>query len=86
MRSPEKIEFSKDETKAIAASIQRYFREELDQDLGQLPAEMLLDFMAEQVGPYFYNRGLRDAQTVLTQKAEDTADAIYALERRPASR
>ena len=75
------IEFSKDERAAIVAKIRSHFDTELDQELGVLPAEMLLDFFGREIGGYFYNRGLRDAQAVVTAKAEDIADAIYGLER-----
>ena len=33
------------------------------------------------IGRLFYNRGLRDAETVVRQKVEDVADALYGLER-----
>jgi uncharacterized protein (DUF2164 family) len=81
--SPKRIEFSKEETKAMVADLRRYFTNELDQDLGQLPAEMLLDFFADQMGAHFYNRGLYDAQTAFAAKMEDVSDAIFSLERKP---
>lgn len=81
----EPIAFSKDETRAVTAALQRYFRDELDQDLGELPAQMLLDFIAAEIGPAFYNRGLYDAQAVLAKKVDDISEAMYGLERRPAS-
>jgi uncharacterized protein (DUF2164 family) len=78
-----RIVFSKEETKAIVGSIQRYFDAELDQKIGQLPAELLLDFFAGHVGHYFYNRGLYNAQAAFAAKMDDVSDAIYALERKP---
>jgi uncharacterized protein (DUF2164 family) len=80
---PKRIAFSKDETKAIVAAIQRYFDAELDQKIGDLPAELLLDFFADHVGAYFYNRGLYDAQAAFTARMEDVSDVLYALERKP---
>ena len=79
-----RIEFSKDETRAMVADLRRYFTNELDQELGQLPAELLLDFFADQIGAYFYNRGLYDAQAAFAAKMDDVSDAIYSLERKPA--
>lgn len=55
------IEFSKEERAAATAKLRAYFRDELDQDLGQLPADMLLDFIGREIGGFFYNRGLYDA-------------------------
>ena len=78
------IGFSKEERAAMAARIQDYFREELDQEIGLIPAEMFIAFLAEEIGPYFYNRGLRDAEALLLRKIEDYSDEIYGLERREA--
>ena len=58
-----------------------YFRDELEQELAQLPAEMLLDFIGKEIGAIFYNRGVQDAQQLVQQKAEDVVEALYGLER-----
>jgi uncharacterized protein (DUF2164 family) len=75
------IEFSREERVAIAAKLRDYFARELDQELGQLPAEMLLDFIGKEIGGAFYNRGVHDAQQLVQQKAEDIVEALYGLER-----
>lgn len=74
------IRFSREETAELVADLRSYFRDELDQELGQLPAEMMLDFIRDRIGPAFYNRGLYDAQSVVAARAEAMADAILALE------
>jgi uncharacterized protein (DUF2164 family) len=76
-----RIEFSKEETQQLVGLIQVYFRDELDHEIGQLPAELLLDFIGAKIGVHFYNRGLYDAQAVLAAKMEDLTEAIYGLER-----
>ncbi|MEN8178709.1 MAG: DUF2164 domain-containing protein [Pseudomonadota bacterium] len=75
------IKFSKNEKELIVRKIQLYFREELDQEVGQFDAEFLLDFFSEEVGSYYYNRGLYDAQAILESKMENIAEAIYELEK-----
>lgn len=75
------IAFSKEERAEATAKLRAYFRDELDQELGQLPAEMLLDFIGRDIGGVFYNRGLYDAQAVVKKKAEDIVEALYGLER-----
>jgi len=75
------IKFSKEEKETIVGKIQVYFNEELDQKIGQFDAEFLLDFFSEEMGAYYYNRGLVDAQAVLDKKLEDISDAIYELEK-----
>ena len=75
------IEFSKQDRAAITTKLRDYFARELDQELGQLPAEMLLDFIGKEIGGAFYNRGVHDAQQLVQQKAEDIVEALYGLER-----
>jgi len=76
-----KVEFSKEEKEVIISKIQLYFKEELDQDIGQFDAEFLLDFFSEQVGAYYYNRGLYDAQTILESRLESITETIYEIEK-----
>lgn len=76
------ISFDKDETKAIVSEIRDYFREELDQDIGVLPAEMLMNFFADKMGAYYYNRGVHDAQAALKQRMDSLHDDLYGLEQR----
>ena len=75
------VEFSGDEKKIIVGRIQTYFREELNQELGGFDAEFLLDFFAEEMGAYFYNRALYDAQAILQRRLEDFGEAVFELEK-----
>jgi uncharacterized protein (DUF2164 family) len=74
------IEFSREEKEIIGKKIRLYFTEELDQEIGQFDAEFLLDFFAEEIGAFFYNRGLLDAQVILESRVEDITQAIYEIE------
>lgn len=74
------VDFSKQEKAILVQKIQRYFEDELEQELGQFDADFLLDFFTKEIGVYFYNRGLYDAQAVLDSKLEDIKDAIYQIE------
>ncbi|MEH6417927.1 DUF2164 domain-containing protein [Pseudomonas sp. CGJS7] len=76
------IKFSNEEKALLAAKLQRYFSEELSQQIGRFDAEFLLDFISEEIGGYYYNRGLYDAQAVLSAKLDDLGDAILQLEQR----
>ena len=75
------IKFTEDEKALIVRKIQLYFTEELKQEVGRFDAEFLLDFFTSEVGPYFYNRGLYDAQAILSSKLDDLSEAIYLQER-----
>jgi uncharacterized protein (DUF2164 family) len=75
------IKFSKEEREVISRRIQMYFQEELEQEIGGFDAGFLLDFFAEEIGSFFYNRGLYDAQALLESRMEQVAEAIYELEK-----
>ncbi len=75
------ITFSDGEKEVLVHKIKRYFDQEMDQDLGQFEAESVLDFFSIEVGSYFYNRGLLDAQAILAERLDVVQDAIYELEK-----
>ncbi|HBP14450.1 MAG TPA: DUF2164 domain-containing protein [Gammaproteobacteria bacterium] len=75
------IKFSDDEKKLIVGRVQLYFQEELGQELGGFDAEFLFDFFAEEMGAYFYNRALYDAQAIMQRRLEDFGEAIFELEK-----
>ncbi|MEW8626285.1 MAG: DUF2164 domain-containing protein [Candidatus Thiodiazotropha sp.] len=75
------IEFSNDEKALIVHKIKQYFSDKLDQDIGQFDAEFLLDFFSEEIGPYYYNRGLQDARAVLESRLENIDEALYEIEK-----
>jgi len=65
----------------VVAKIQKYFQDELHQELGSFDAEFLLDFFSKEVGGYYYNQGLADALKSFELKMEDVSDAVYQLEK-----
>ena len=78
-----KFSLSKEEKAEAISRIRRYFADELDQEIGTLPAEFLLEFFASEIGAFYYNQGLRDAHAALTKQMENVSEAIYLLERLP---
>jgi len=75
------IEFTKNEKEILVKKIQLYLKEELNQEIGSFDAQFLLDFIGEEIGAYFYNRGLYEAQVVLEKRLDTITDAIYDLEK-----
>ena len=75
------IEFQQELKEVIAGKIQRYFIEELDQEIGQFQAEFLMDFFSEEIGPYYYNQALSDARVMLDSKLESITDVFYEIEK-----
>lgn len=71
----------KDDRLALARTLRGYLKGELDVEIGGMDAEFLLDFMAERLGPRFYNQGLRDAATALAKRMDVLTEALEELER-----
>jgi len=55
------IELDKERKQRVVRAIQIYFAEKLDQEIGQLAAELLLEFLVKQIGPAIYNQAVKDA-------------------------
>ena len=65
------IILSDDARKQSIASIKRYFFEELDQDIGELKAGLVLEFFLKEIAPTIYNGAINDAQTYLRDRLAD---------------
>ena len=65
----------------MVSKIKAYFEDELGQDIGGFEAEFLIDFFATELGAHFYNRGLFDAQQVLTEKMDEVGYVMQELEK-----
>ena len=76
-----KIEFSKEEKEVLVEKFKKYFESELNQEIGQFDAEFLIDFVSENLGSYYYNRGLQDAQIAIRSKLDDIESEIDSLEK-----
>ena len=75
-----KIEFSKEEKELLVIKVQSYLQEELDFEIGKFDAEFFLDYVSEDLGAYFYNRGLEDARLVVERKLESIDEDIYSID------
>lgn len=65
------IVLSETARKQSIASIKRYFVEELEQEIGDLKAGLLLEFILKEIGPSIYNAAIGDAQTYLRDRIAD---------------
>jgi uncharacterized protein (DUF2164 family) len=56
------IELGKEQRAQALGSIERYFRENMDERIGNIQAAALLNFFIEEIGPSIYNKAIADAQ------------------------
>jgi len=61
-------------------SIKRYFLEERDEEMGDLQASFLLDFVVKEVGPTIYNQAIKDAQERIHQAVIDLDITLHEPE------
>jgi uncharacterized protein (DUF2164 family) len=74
------IELPKEARTEAIASIQRYFRENMPEPVGDLAAGLLLSFVVEEIGAVIYNQAIADAQARLQQRVADLSGELYAEE------
>ncbi|KNY25886.1 DUF2164 domain-containing protein [Pseudobacteroides cellulosolvens] len=73
----QKIELTKDLKISALNEIKKYFSTERDENMGDLSAELFLNFITEKIAPFFYNQGIRDSHQYISEKLED----LYGLEK-----
>ena len=64
------IELSKHAQQQAITSIERYFRENMDEPIGNMQSGALLNFFLAEIGPSIYNRGVADAQAYLQERLQ----------------
>lgn len=55
----------------LIASIKHYFLTERDEEIGDLQAGFLLEFVLKEIGPSIYNQAIKDAQASLHGSVAD---------------
>lgn len=75
------IQFPKERKDQLIGRIQQYFADERSEDIGNLGAENFLDFITKEIGPYYYNQALRDAQSAVDQSMTAIEEDLLSLQR-----
>ncbi len=71
MREKERIALEREKKEEMVKAIVHYFKQERDEEMGQLAAGMVLDFIIEKLAPEFYNQGVLDSCAYMNEKVED---------------
>lgn len=85
------ITLPEETTREVIASIKGYFLDERDEEIGDLQAAFILEFVLKEIGPSIYNQAIRDAQASLQRAVGDLDLTLhepefgYAAERRAGS-
>ena len=71
------IEITKEDRKQAIESIERYFRENMEEKIGNIAAGGLLGFILEEIGPSIYNKAVADVQERLQARVADLDFEIH---------
>ena len=74
------MKLEKRQVEEIIPSIKRYVAEEFGEEIGNVKAELLLDYFIKEIAPYAYNKGVRDAEDFLRAKLEDLQGSCHEFE------
>ena len=75
------VRLTRDQKLEAVRQLQQYFRDELDEEIGDLPAELLLGFVSDLVSPFAYNQALTDTRHIVADRSAAIDEEIFALER-----
>lgn len=74
------IKLNKDVEQRLLTSIQRYCAENMDEEVGELKARLLLDYCLREIGPSVYNQAILDAQSAMQERIADIETVCYETE------
>jgi uncharacterized protein (DUF2164 family) len=71
------IELDPEARQRAIQSIERYFRENMEEPIGNVAAGGLLGFFLEEIGPAVYNRAVADVQERLAQRVSEVDIEVH---------
>ena len=74
------IELPKEMRAQAVASIERWFKENADEPIGNIQAAALLRFFVSEIGPSIYNQAIGDAQQRLQMRIAELDIECHADE------
>jgi uncharacterized protein (DUF2164 family) len=74
------IELTKEARAQAVLSIERYFRDHMEQKIGNIAAGGLLSFFLEEVGPSIYNQAVAEVQERLSVRVAEIDIEVHEEE------
>jgi uncharacterized protein (DUF2164 family) len=75
------FKFPREQKEQLIENIKAYFLEERSEEIGNIAAEALLDYMITEIGPLIYNQAIGDSRKLINEKMQAVEDDLYALEK-----
>ena len=73
---PQRVELSQEMKNEMIGKLKTFYKEKRGEEIGELAARLLMDFMLNEVAPYYYNQGIRDSIPFMNERVDD----LYTLE------
>ena len=70
-KNKDQFQLTREKKETMISQIQAYFLKEKDEELGNLAANLLLDFIIEKLAPEFYNQGVYDSYKYMNDRIEE---------------
>lgn len=74
------IALSKEAVAKLQPSLQRFFNDEFELDLGDMKAVKVLDYFLKEIGPLVYNQAIKDAERFVADRVLDLEGSCYEKE------
>ncbi|MGM9986661.1 MAG: DUF2164 domain-containing protein [Bacillaceae bacterium] len=71
------MKLSKEEKEVLIHKVENYFLNERGEEIGSLAAMLFVDYITNEIGPVFYNKGIEAAHDYFEEKIED----VYGLKK-----
>ncbi|MFD1737221.1 DUF2164 domain-containing protein [Bacillus salitolerans] len=75
------LKLPKEDKESIVEELQYYFETERGEQIGNLAAEGLLDFLIKVAAPHIYNQAVRDSRKILLERMTSLEEELYTLEK-----
>lgn len=75
------IKIPKEQKANLISNVQKYFAEDRSEEISDLGAELIIDFMIKELSPYIYNKAIADVRQLMNEKMSQIDDELYSLEK-----
>lgn len=71
VKSNNTIKVPKEKRDEMTSAIKNYFLKEREEEMGDLAAGLMLEFIVDELAPEFYNQGVHDSYKYMEDSIED---------------
>ena len=75
-----RIKLTEERRRDLIAEIRAWYDEQMEEDIGDLKARLILDCFVESLGPQVYNQAVKDAAAFMQDNLIDLEGELYEVE------